>query len=320
MRASAPRLEEQILVISSSKPAPDESEPRPLFSGMAARLAEMLRRLRGGTSMRERLEEVIEESAGRAQDLSTQERIMLANLLKFGELKVGDVMVPRAEIVAIEQDAGLNELVAVFHQAQHSRLPVYRKTLDDPIGMVHIKDVLAHLESGPRGKLRWAEVPILKLKRDVLFVPAAMPALELLLKMQATRIHLAIVVDEYGGTDGLVSIEDLVEEIVGEIDDEHDVEREPEIVSLGDGSFDADARVPLEQFKEVTGLELAQENEEDEVTTLGGLVASVLGRVPARGEIVVHPMGVEFEVLEADPRRVKRLRIRTKPKRAAVGG
>ncbi len=305
---------------SDSKPPSDASESRPLLSGMAARLAEALRGLRGGISMRERLEEVIEDSAGRAQDLSTQERIMLANLLKFGELKVGDVMVPRSEIVAIEQDIELSDLVTVFRQAQHSRLPVYRKTLDDPVGMVHIKDVLALLESGPRGKLRWTEVPVLKLKRDVLFVPAAMPALDLLLKMQATRIHLAVVVDEYGGTDGLVSIEDLVEKIVGEIDDEHDVEREPEIIPRPDGGFDADARVPLEQFKELTGLELAPENEDEEVATLGGLVASVLGRVPARGEIVMHPAGVEFEVLEADPRRVKRLRIRTKTKRAVADG
>jgi magnesium and cobalt transporter len=305
---------------SHSKPPPDANEPHPLLSGMAARLVEALRGLRGGGSMRERLEEVIEESAGQAQDLSMQERLMLGNLLKFGELKVSDVMVPRADIVAVEQNTALADLVAVFREAQHSRLPLYRETLDDPVGMIHIKDVLAHLESGPKGKLRWSEVPILKLKREVLFVPAAMPALDLLLKMQATRIHLAIVVDEYGGTDGLASIEDLVEKIVGDIDDEHDTEREPEIIPRADGGFEADARVDLEQFRERTGLALAPENEDEDVDTLGGLVASVLGRVPARGEIVSHPAGVEFEVLEADPRRVKRLRIRPMPKRTAAGG
>lgn len=304
---------------SHSKPPPDANEPRPRLSGMATRLAEALRGLRGGGSMRERLEEVIEESAGHAQDLSMQERLMLGNLLKFGALKVSDVMVPRADIVAVEQNTALADLVAVFREAQHSRLPIYRETLDDPVGMIHVKDVLAHLESGPKGKLHWSDVPILKLKRDVLFVPAAMPALDLLLKMQATRIHLAIVVDEYGGTDGLASIEDLVEEIVGDIDDEHDTEREPEIIPRADGGYEVDARVDLEQFRERTGLALAPENENEEVDTLGGLVASVLGRVPARGEIVLHPAGVEFEVLEADPRRVKRLRIRPLQKRTAAG-
>ncbi len=303
-----------------SKPPSDLNEPRPLLSGVATRLVEALRGLRGSGSMRERLEEVIEESAGQAQDLSLQERLMLGNLLKFGALKVSDVMVPRADIVAVEQNTPLSDLVVVFREAQHSRLPIYRETLDDPVGMIHIKDVLAHLETGPKGKLHWSDVPILKLKREVLFVPAAMPALDLLLKMQATRIHLAIVVDEYGGTDGLASIEDLVEEIVGDIVDEHDTEREPEIIERPDGGFEADARVGLEQFREHTGLALAPENEDEKVDTLGGLVASILGRVPSRGEIVLHHSGVEFEVLEADPRRVKRLKIRPQSKRAADGG
>jgi CBS domain containing-hemolysin-like protein len=290
------------------------------LSEIGARLAEALRGLKGGTSVRERLEEVIEETAGRAQDLSAQERMMLANLLKFGGLKVGDVMVPRADIVAVELQTELPELVRVFRDAQHSRLPVYRETLDDPVGMIHVKDVLRLSEIGGDDRLHWPKAPIASLKRDVLFVPAAMPALDLLLKMQTTRNHLALVVDEYGGTDGLVSIEDLVEEIVGDIDDEHDTDAEPEIVTRADGSYEADARVSLEQFKEQTGLELAPENEEEEVDTLGGLVASVLGRVPARGEIVSHPSGVEFEVLEADPRRVKRLRIRPLVARAAAHG
>jgi len=300
--------------------AKDISEPRRGLSELGARLAEALRGLRGAGSMRERLEEVIEEAAGQAQDLSAQERVMLANLLKFGGLKVGDVMVPRADIVAVELQIELPELVRVFREAQHSRLPVYRETLDDPVGMIHVKDVLGLSETGPDGHLRWPETTIASLKRDVLFVPAAMPALDLLLKMQTSRIHLALVVDEYGGTDGLVSIEDLVEEIVGDIADEYDTDAEPEIVKRVDGGFDADARVDLERFKEATGIELAAENEDGGVDTLGGLVASVLGRVPARGEIVSHPAGVEFEVLEADPRRVKRLRIRPLAAHAAVHG
>ena len=302
-----------------SKRPPASEQRRPL-SEIGARLAEALRGLRGGTSVRERLEEVIEESAGRAQDLSARERMMLGNLLKFGELKVGDVMVPRSDIVAVELQTELPELVKVFRDAQHSRLPVYRETLDDPVGMVHVKDVLRLSETAPDDRLRWPQAPIASLKREVLFVPAAMSVLDLLMKMQASRIHLALVVDEYGGTDGLVSIEDLVEEIVGDIDDEHDTESAPEIVARPDGGFDADARVGLEEFKEKTGIELTPENEDEEIDTLGGLVASVLGRVPTRGEIVSQPAGVEFEVLEADPRHVKKLRIRPLAARAAARG
>jgi magnesium and cobalt transporter len=303
-----------------SKRASAPAEQRRPLSEIGARLAEALRGLRGGTSVRERLEEVIEESAGRVQDLSARERMMLGNLLKFGALKVGDVMVPRADIVAVELQTELPELVRIFRDAQHSRLPVYRETLDDPVGMIHVKDVLRLSETAPDDRLRWPQAPIASLKREVLFVPAAMSALDLLMKMQASRIHLALVVDEYGGTDGLVSIEDLVEEIVGDIDDEHDTEGEPEIVARADGGFDADARVGLDEFKEKTGIELTPENEDEEIDTLGGLVASVLGRVPARGEIVSHPAGVEFEVLEADPRHVKKLRIRPLVARAAARG
>jgi CBS domain containing-hemolysin-like protein len=235
---------------------------------------------------------------------------MLANLLKFGELRVADVMVPRADIVAVEESTSLCDLVRAFREAQHSRLPVYRETLDDPVGLIHIKDVMALVEIGPDGLLRWPDVPITKAKRDVLFVPPSMPARELLLKMQTTHMHMALVIDEYGGTDGLVSIEDLVEEIVGDIDDEHDVDEAPQLKPLANGAFDADARLDLEDFKEETGIALAPEDPEEEVDTLGGLVVSILGRLPQRGEIVPSPLGYEFEVLEADPRRIKRLRIR----------
>ncbi len=290
-----------------------EHSPRSILSEMAARLAQAVRGLRQDSQIRESLEEVIEESDRETQQLSSQERLILGNLLKFGELTVADVMVPRADIVAVEEQIQLASLVALFRDAQHSRLPIYRETLDDPIGMIHIKDLLALVETGPDGQLRWPETAIAKIKRDLLFVPGAMPALDLLMKMQATRQHMALVVDEYGGTDGLVTIEDLVEEIVGDIDDEHDVEEEPEIALRGDG-FVADARVSLEDFKERTGLDLALalEQAEEEVDTLGGVVFAALGRVPVRGEIVTKG-GFEFEILEADPRRVKRLRIRARP-------
>jgi CBS domain containing-hemolysin-like protein len=291
--------------------------PRPLLGEIATRLAQAIRGLRRDSAMRESLEEVIEESEREAQDLSAQERIMFANLLTFGELAVSDVMVPRADIVAVEEQMPFSEVLAVFREAQHSRLPLYRETLDDPLGMLHVKDVFALIESGPDGQLRWPTTPINKLRREVLFVPAAMPALDLLLKMQATRIHLALVIDEYGGTDGLVSIEDLVEEIVGDIDDEHDVDETPEIVARADGKYDADARAGLEDFKERTGIDLTTVDREEDVDTLGGVVAAALGRVPVRGEIVSYG-GVEFEVLEADPRRAKRLRIRPLPAASPV--
>jgi len=276
--------------------------------------------LRGGSmqSIRESLEEVIEESERQTDALTPQERMMLANLLRFGELRVGDVMVPRADIVAVEEKTPLTELIADFRKAQHSRLPVYRETLDDPLGLVHIKDIFALLEPQPDGSLKCPDVSIAKIKRDLLFVPPSMPARELLLKMQTTHIHLALVIDEYGGTDGLVSIEDLIEEIVGDIDDEHDVEEAPQLRARDDGGYDADARLDLEDFKAHTGIDLLPEKGDEEIDTLGGLAASLVGRVPQRGEIIPHPSGFEFEIIEADPRRVKKLRLRKAPKPASA--
>jgi len=273
------------------------------------RLAQALRGS-GEQSIRESLEEVIEESERRAQVLTPQERLMLANLLKFGELRVDDVMVPRADIVAVEEKTPLPQLIADFRAAQHSRLPVYRDTLDDPLGLVHIKDIFALLEPQTDGSLKCPDVPIAKVKRELLFVPPSMPAHELLLKMQTTHIHLALVIDEYGGTDGLVSIEDLIEEIVGDIDDEHDVEEAPQLKAREDGGYDADARLDLEDLKEQTGIDLMPEDPDEGIDTLGGLAASLVGRVPQRGEIIHHPSGFDFEVVEADPRRVKKLRLR----------
>jgi CBS domain containing-hemolysin-like protein len=273
------------------------------------RLAQALRG-GGGQSIRESLEEVIEESDRQTAALTPQERMMLANLLKFGELRVEDVMVPRADIVAVEEKTPLPQLIADFRAAQHSRLPIFRETLDDPLGLVHIKDLFALLEPQPDGSLKCPDVPIAKVKRDLLFVPPSMPAHELLLKMQTTHIHMALVIDEYGGTDGLVSIEDLIEEIVGEIDDEHDVDEAPQLKALDDGGYDADARLDLEDLKEQTGIDLALGEADEEIDTLGGLAASLVGRVPQRGEIIQHPSGFDLEIVEADPRRVKKLRLR----------
>ena len=268
--------------------------------------------MRGDTAsaqIRESIEEAIEESDRHTKDLSAPERQMLSNLLKFGELKVSDVMIPRADIVAVDEDMSLPDFVALFRDVQHSRLPVYRETLDDPIGLVHIKDVISFADTQADGSFRWKAGSVAQFKRELLFVPPSMPLLDLLLKMQAVHTHLALVIDEYGGTDGLVSIEDIIEEIVGDIADEHD-EDAHQVRKLEDGLYLADARVDLEDFRNQTGIALAPEDADQEVDTLGGLVVSLLGRLPQRGEIVTHPSGYEFEVLEADARRVKRLRIR----------
>ena len=284
----------------------DEGEKSP---SLLKRLAHLLRGDDTAAAIRESLEEVIEESDRQSPALSAQERTMLANLLRFGELRVKDVMVPRADIVAVEENTSLADLILLFREAQHSRLPVYRETLDDPIGLVHLKSVLGLLESEGDGIFRLREVPIAMIKHDILFAPPSMPALDLLLKMQTSHTHLALVIDEYGGTDGLVSIEDIIEEIVGDIADEHD-EEAPHARPLPGGGFVADARIDLEDFKNETGIEFPLDETQADIDTLGGLVVSLVGRVPQRGEIVTHPVGYEFEVLEADPRRVKRLRIR----------
>ena len=271
-------------------------------------------------TIRESLEEVIEESDRESPALSAQERVMMGNLLTFGELKVSDVMVPRAEIVAVDENIALSALLTLFHEAQHSRLPMYRETLDNPTGLIHVKDVLGLLQPEAGGAFCLSpNARITSLRRPILFVPPSMRALDLLLKMQATHTHLAVVIDEYGGTDGLVSIEDIIEEIVGDIADEHD-DVAATVKPDGNG-FIADARIDLDDFRAQTGHDLlATYDDEDaarDIDSLGGLVVSLLGRVPLRGEIVPHPDGTEFQVLEADPRRVKKLRM-TLPKSRAT--
>jgi len=269
--------------------------------------------LRGGgsvQSIRESLEEVIEESERQSAALSQEERIMLANLLKFGELRVDDVKVPRGDIVGVDEKTHLKDLIVIFREAQHSRLPVYRETLDDPSGLVHVKDVLSLMELHADGSVSIPDVPVAKIKREIIFVPPSMPARDLLVKMQTTHIHLALVIDEYGGTDGLVSIEDLVEQIVGDIGDEHDVDEAPHLRELGGGAFEVDARMDLEDFKARSGIDFTPTESSEEIETLGGLVVSLVGRVPQRGEIIHYHSGYEFEILEADPRRIKLLRLR----------
>jgi CBS domain containing-hemolysin-like protein len=269
------------------------------------------------------LRELIEDALARSRSdtLSAQERSMLRRILHLGTLTVEDVMVPRADIIAVDDTVSVGELMGVFRQAEHSRVPVYHETLDDPRGMVHIRDLMSWItaEANREDRLNLGKVDLgrsiasINILREILYVPGSMSVLDLLLKMQTTRLHLALVVDEYGGTDGLVSIEDLVEEVVGDIADEHDVEDEPLIKSDPRLGLVADARTPISDIEAHLGLELASEEQEEEVDTLGGLVYAIAGRIPARGELVRHPSGIEFEVLDADPRRIKKLRIHLPP-------
>lgn len=277
------------------------------------------------------LRELIEDALARSKSdtLSAQERSMLRRILRFGKLTVEDVMVPRADIIAVEDNVPIDELMRLFRKAEHSRLPVFHETLDDPRGIIHIRDLMSWITSqaevAPENGLDLARVDLkrtvgtIDIMRELLYVPGSMSVLDLLLKMQTTRLHLALVVDEYGGTDGLVSIEDLVEEVVGDIADEHDVEDEPLIRTDPRLGLVADARLPIEELEQQLGRELLSEELEEEIDTLGGLVFSIAGRIPARGELVKHPSGVEFEVLDADPRRIKRLRIHVPPAAEAAG-
>lgn len=266
-------------------------------------LLKVLKRKRGEDAIRETLEELIEETPSAEDNPQAQsERQLLTNILNLRDLKVGDVMIPRADIVAIECSTGLHDLIAFMSREGHSRLPVYREELDDILGMVHIKDVLPFVTKPDEFSLQ-------QVVRDVIIVAPSMPILDLLVEMRQSRRHMSLVVDEFGGIDGLVTIEDLVEEIVGEIEDEHDEVDAPQMVLKPDGSLMADGRLPLDELEGRTG-PLLDDESRDSVETLGGLLSFMVGRVPSRGELIRHDNGVEFEVIEADSRRVKRVRIR----------
>ena len=273
------------------------------------RIRNIWRRLTGPRNGDESISQTLEELAVRhnadARPTDPAERTLLENTLKVRRLPVENVMIPRADIVAIPSGSDLAGLLEVVGRSRHSRLPVYGKDLDDIVGMIHIRDVLAHIRNDDPPALG-------ALLREVLFVSPAMLVLDLLLEMRLTRTHMALVVDEYGGIDGLVTIEDLVEEIVGDIEDEHDIVGAPLLDRGPDGMIVADARATLEEFEALVGDVLSDEERED-IDTLGGLVFNLVGRVPSRGELVAHPSGIEFEVLDGDPRRLKRLRVRNLP-------
>ncbi len=292
-------------------------------------LARALRAIFGwkASTIRADLKDVLEGGAG-AHGFSPEESKMLQNILALRERRVMDVMVPRADIIAVQRDIALGELLKVFASAGHSRLVVYDETLDDAIGMVHIRDLIAFMTaraaSAKTNARRKKPLPAgldlkavdlamplsaTKIVREILFVPPSMPAIDLLAKMQTTRIHLSLVVDEYGGADGVVSIEDIVEQIVGDIEDEHDEDAAPGVVRQADGSFLADARASLEDVTAFVGPEFDVGEVAKEVDTLAGYVATRIGRVPVRGELVPGPGPFEIEILDADPRRVKKLKI-----------
>lgn len=278
-------------------------------NGGGSGLGSFWRKLIGRTGepdLRTTLAELVEQESSDAASISPAERQIIENALSLSELTVSDVMVPRADIDGVDVAGGISGAIQKARETYHSRLPVYRADMDDMIGMVHVKDLLVSTTA------ETADNALEPLLRDVLFAVPSMRVIELLLQMQVSRTHMALVVDEYGGIDGLVTVEDVVEEIVGEMRDEHDLEATQELVDQRDGSIIADARAYLDDFEERVGYVLT-EDEREEIDTVGGLVVTLLGRVPTRGEIIAHSSGIEFEVLAGDPRRVHRLRIRNLP-------
>ncbi len=283
--------------------------------------------LRGSSTMREEIVDALADGS-EGGGFSPEERAMLSNILRLREVRVDDIMVPRADIEAVDIGVTLADLLAAFQKSGHSRMPVHRESLDDPVGLVHIKDLMSHItrlaavggdcEEGGSEGLDLRRVDLSRslaeadLVRNILFVPPSMPLTALLASMQATRMQLALVIDEYGGTDGLVSLEDVIEMVVGDIEDEHDDDESPMIVPDGEGMFLADARADLDDVSAAIGTDLSGGKAGEDVDTIGGLVFSLLGRIPVRGELIGAPGGFEFEILDADPRRIKRLRIRRK--------
>ncbi len=290
-------------------------------------LLRLFGRRKNGSTIREDLADALSDDAGLAQGFSPEERAMLTSILHLQDKRVEDIMVPRADIIAVSEDISFAELLKVFEVSGHSRMPVYDDTLDDPKGMVHIRDVLntilkvsklSRAEIAKRRKklpenldLKKVDLskPIssMKLLREVMFVPPSMGARELMARMQAERMQIALVIDEYGGTDGLVTLEDIVEEIVGDIEDEHDDE-DVLIQDRGDGTYICDAKAELDDMREILGEEFAFGEHEEDVDTIGGLIFDILGRVPVRGE-VINNNGFEFRVIDADPRRIKRVEL-----------
>ena len=256
------------------------------------------------SSLKENLETVLDTAKKDDENISKQERLMLLNILKIDQIRSTDIMIPRADIGAVEVNDSFEKVLEVFLKESHSRVPIYEKNLDNIIGMIHIKDFVKYQNEGnfEQGFLK-------KIKREVIEIPPSMPVLDLLMKMQLTRLHMGIVIDEYGGTDGLVTIEDVIEEITGEIEDEHDEQNMPMLIKTAPNSFEASARVEIEEFEKLSKINFLKDYNNEDVDTLGGLVVAIAGRVPQRGEIIKHESGLTFEINDADPRRIKSIKI-----------
>ena len=252
---------------------------------------------------------IIDTSDNSSRELTPEEKNMLNNVIGFGESRVEDCMVPRADIVGLELDTDVQDILKIFSESNHSRIPVYKETLDNPIGMLHMKDLISVFSDK-----NFDDIDIEKFLREILFVPPSMKSRDLLVRMQTSRIHMALVIDEYGGTDGLVTIEDLIEEIIGEIEDEL-FEEDLDRIKIYDNYIDSSARASIEEINDIVGKSLFTDDIDEEINTIGGLVFVLAGRVPQRGELINHPLGFEIEITDADSRRIKKVRLRIKADR-----
>ena len=260
-------------------------------------------------SLKQSIETVLDSELKDAEGISKHERLMLLNILKIDSIRSSDIMIPRADIGAVEINDSFEQVLEIFIKEAHSRVPVYEKNLDNIIGMVHLKDIVNYQNQ------RKVEPNFLKdLKRDILEIPPSMPVLDLLLKMQMTRLHMGIVIDEYGCTDGLITSEDVIEEITGEIEDEHDEKNLPMLIKSSTNIFEASARVEIRELEKVTNVKFLNLYENEDIDTLGGLIFSIAGRVPQRGEIIRHNSGTTFEIKDADPMKIKSVKVTTPKK------
>ena len=252
---------------------------------------------------------IIDTSDNSSRELTPEEKNMLNNVIGFGESRVEDCMVPRADSGGLELDTDVKDILKIFSESNHSRIPVYKETLDNPIGMLHMKDLISVFSDK-----NFDDIDIEKFLREILFVPPSMKSRDLLVRMQTSRIHMALVIDEYGGTDGLVTIEDLIEEIIGEIEDEL-FEEDLDRIKIYDNYIDSSARASIQEINDIVGKSLFTDDIDEEINTIGGLVFVLAGRVPQRGELINHPLGFEIEITDADSRRIKKVRLRIKADR-----
>jgi magnesium and cobalt transporter len=260
-------------------------------------------------NLKQSIETVLDSDLKDTEGISKHERLMLLNILKIDGIRSSDIMIPRADIGAVELNDSFEKVLEVFIKEAHSRVPIYEKNLDNIIGMIHIKD-LVNYQNQKKTETNFLQ----NLKREILEIPPSMPVLDLLLKMQLTRLHMGIVIDEYGCTDGLVTIEDVIEEITGEIEDEHDEKNLPMLIKSSLNTFEASARIEIDELQKVTNVEFLNSYDNDDVDTLGGLIFSITGRVPQRGEIIKHSSGTTFEIKDADPMKIKSVKVTTPKK------